>query len=200
MDLQFSFGHIISLIGLIISGYLGYRYGLRYSQQKQRMEYIEKQIKEFYSPMVGIIKDIRAKGKIRYEISKACDREWRKLTDGMSPREFESSTQVDIHRKAIMDNIEYENQQLRNQIIPAYKKMLIIFQDKLWLADPQTLKWFDKFNHFVDIWERYLLGNYFPPEIMEQVRVSENGLQPFYKELENRLEILREQLEKGKPA
>ncbi len=48
--------------------------------------------------------------KIRYKIERASDQQWRKLVNGMSPREFESSIIVDGYSKSIMANIDYNNE------------------------------------------------------------------------------------------
>jgi len=187
-----------SILGILFSCYLGYRYGLKKSEQQKRIEFIEKQVCELYSPMVGIYKDLHAKSKIVNKINNISDGEWRKLVKDMSPEVFRNSTDVTNWREKRDIGIEYNNNQLRNYIIPAYKKMQDILHNKIWLAEPDTLKWFETFNHFIDIWDRYL-ADYLQPEVLEKVMVSEIELQSFFEELENRLNFLRDKLKRGRP-
>jgi len=126
-------GFLFTIVGALVGAYGVYKYGLKQSQIKARLEFIEKQIQEFYSPMVGLITDIIAKNELRIKISKASDVEWRKIMEDVTPVVYEH-LKDNSEIKKFSKIIEYDNEELIRHIIPSYKKMLVIFQEKIWLT------------------------------------------------------------------
>ena len=52
---------IISAISALTGSYIGIRYGIRQIRLQRSLDFYEKQLREFYSPMLGCRKEIRAK-------------------------------------------------------------------------------------------------------------------------------------------
>lgn len=136
----------------LLSGYMGYRYGLDQFSKQKKLEFVERQIREFYSPMIGCLMQIQAKSNLRYEISKASDLAWKKLVE-QHPKPFEDHEK---YFEPFKQSILYDNDQLRNELIPLYDKMVKIFSDNYWLAEPETRKWYSELSEFVDLWHRWL--------------------------------------------
>ena len=79
--------------------------------------------------------------------------------------------------------------------------MLKIFNDNLWLAEPETLQWYQDLTAFVEIWRRWLKKT-IPPDVAEKLnhqQVAEK-LEPFYRHIEKHVTVLRDELQqKDKP-
>ena len=56
----------------------------------------------------------------------------------------------------ILENIRDENETFRELLMPLYHAMVKIFQDKLWLAEPDTREYFPRLVEFVYVWDRVL--------------------------------------------
>lgn len=173
----------------LLAGYLGYRYGIGQLKRQKRLEFVEKQLKDFYSPMIGCVKRIRAKSELRYEISKASDPAWRKIC-AEHPRPFlDHEKYFEPFKKSIM----YNNKQLREELIPLYDRMVSIFSENLWLANPSTRNWYFELSRFVDLWHRWL-DESIPVEVIQELNHSEERLNPFYQELEDQISLLQSEL------
>jgi hypothetical protein len=92
--------------------------------------------------------------------------------------------------------IKYDNDQLKTRLIPTYRKMLNLFRDNLWLAEPSTRGHFQKLTEFVEIWERYLSGTV-RKEVPEALGHQEANLDAFYKDLTDEHDRLRQALAEG---
>lgn len=86
--------------------------------------------------------------------------------------------------------IEYDNNQLREELIPLYRKMLELFTEKYWLADEDTRGYYQGFLEFVEIWERYL-AEVLPGDIIRKLGHTEEKMLPFYEHVERKLSALQ---------
>src|SRR5208337_1031409 len=95
------------LFGVALGGIL-----TSWNQRKERRErFISDQLREFYAPMLGIRERLRAKGEVRLKVSKAARTAWpREIGEAPEAREQLSPQYEKI--------IEYENQQLKEELIP----------------------------------------------------------------------------------
>jgi len=144
--------------------------------------------------MLSLRAEIRARGELRVRIEAASHQEWAKLMsrlEGASP---------DIARERINEwkpqfegTVQYENQQLTNVAMPAYRQMLALFREKLWLAEPQTRAYLNSFVEFVDVWERHLQKS-IPVEVITAIGHSEANLHPFYQHIEGMVDRLQKEL------
>jgi len=176
---------IISIISPPIAGYFGLKFGLKQIKIRKKLDFIEKQLNSFYSPLLGIHKEIRAKSELRVKIEKAGHEVWQE----------KCSAEKNPDITPVKDEIKYNNEQLKNEFIPQYNDMLKVFKDYYWLAEPETKKYYFELVEFVEIWNRDQ-NNGIQPEIIEKIGHSEKKLQPFYQELEERTDILRKKLSK----
>jgi len=173
----------------LLAGYLGYRYGISQMRSQKRSEFVERQLREFYSPMIGCLKKIRAKSELRFEISKASNPAWRKICNEHPKPFIDHEKYFEPFKKSIM----YNNKQLREELIPLYDEMVSIFTKNFWLANSATRKWYSELSRFVDLWHRWL-GESIPVEVIQEMDHTGERLEPFYQDIENQLEELQKEL------
>ena len=173
----------------LLAGSLGYRYGLRHMKNQKRLEFVERQLREFYSPMIGCLKRINAKSELRYEISKACDPAWRKICEEHPKPFLDSDKYFEPFKKSLM----YDNKQLREELIPLYDKMLSIFSENYCLAESETKSWYSELTRFVELWHRWL-DESIPAEVINELDHKEDRLNPFYQDLESQIIKLQKEL------
>lgn len=89
--------------------------------------------------------------------------------------------------------IEYDNNQLREELIPLYRKMLDLFTEKYWLADEDTRAYYQEFLEFVEIWERYL-AEALPGDVIRKLGHTEENVLPFYEHIERKLSVLQDEI------
>ena len=85
--------------------------------------------------------------------------------------------------------IHYENEKFETVDILLYNEMLDIFKTKMQLAYPYTREWYNKFSHFVGLWNGFL-NKKISRGALKKVVISEKELKPFYLELENKHDSL----------
>lgn len=172
---------------LIIPGvmlFAGYWLSSRGEKNKNNREFIEKQIAEFYSPMLGLRKKIVVLSELRVDISKATDESWKETVKDKTVGWNSDDAFIPYEK-----SIEYDNQQLREKIIPLYDQMVNLFTQKYWLANESTKQWYNELIRFVEIWHRWLLKS-IPTESLQDLDHKESRLHPFYKNLEEELNKL----------
>ncbi len=185
-----------------ISGLCGVAVGAFLSSRRENINrkhrFIEKQLTDFYSPLLAIRKNLKATGELRLRISRAADSEWRILCARYKgqPEELRklSETRGDQFHKII----DYNNERLKNEDIPVYHMMIEIIRKNMWLAEASTIQHFPVLIEFVDLWDRFLAGT-LPGEVVNALGHTEQTLYPFYDDLQQRHDELRVKLSDGKP-
>ena len=61
--------------------------------------------------------------------------------------------------------IEYDNEQLRAELLPKYREMLTLFTERYHLAATDTRAFYQSFLEFVEIWNRWLAES-LPAEVL----------------------------------
>jgi superfamily I DNA/RNA helicase len=176
-----------------IAGFLGVLVGAwltaRRERAQRRLAFIERQLREFYSPLLGIRTEIRAKSELRVRVQSAAQDAWTELcakADGHAAlQDLTDSRGTQFTRV-----IEYDNKTFESELLPSYKRMVSIFKDNLSLAEPDTRARYATLMEFIDVWERYLDGS-LPHEVISRLGHSEENLQPFYKHLQEMHDKLR---------
>ncbi|MDR3378409.1 MAG: hypothetical protein P4M10_06965 [Verrucomicrobiae bacterium] len=120
---------LAGLIGVVIGGWLTNQR----ERKKRRTDFVERQLSEFYGPLLSIQKEIQALEELDREIV-SIDAQWKEEQD----LEF---------RKAQIKSVP-------EKIMPAYRQMVVVFRDKIWLAEAKTRPFFVNLAKFVDISER----------------------------------------------
>lgn len=181
------------LVGVMLGAWLS---GRRETRQRQ-LAFVERQLRDFYSPLLGIRNEIRMRSELRVRLREAADAEWRKLCEEKRKIGVGALQQLTAERgQEFTDIIEYDNRQLKQDLIPAYRKMVNLFRDNIWLAEPETKEFFRPLLEFVEVWERWLAKT-LPPEVIEALEHGEESLHPFYDHLKNKHGELREKLKRG---
>jgi hypothetical protein len=192
---------IVSVLVPALAGFTGVLVGAwltaKREKAQRRHEFLVDQLKHFYSPLLGIRSEIQLRGEIREEISRAADSVWRDLYEHAGRGGFERQQELSDERSDDFGKmIHYDNAQLREELLPAYREMLTIFRDHMWLAEPETRRQFGELVRFIDIWDRWIAGS-LPSEVLTELRHSEADLQPFYAHIEEKHDQLRLQLAQG---
>ena len=78
--------------------------------RQRRLSFIEKQISEFYSPLLGIRSEIRMRSELRVKIHSTADIEWRKLCEKNQKFGVEALQKLTDERgKEFTEIVEYDN-------------------------------------------------------------------------------------------
>ena len=148
-------------------------------------DFQQRRLVELYGPMLGLIKQVEANAKARFEASKASNKAWHEICAGQ-PKPF---LDREKYFEPFKRQIEYENERFRREDLPAYDKMLDLLKAKNHLAYSTTLKWFDQLTQYVDHWHRPI-----PEEALMELGISEGSLLTFYAEVEQRCDDLKKKL------
>jgi hypothetical protein len=140
----------IAVLGTLAGGWLGHSYAKAQARAAKAIEFVERRVTEFYSPMVGCIHRLRALSSLRVEISKAGDAAWKEICD-QNPVPFLDHEKYFAPFKAV---IEYDNSQLYEEILPVYDRMVKLFTDNYWLASKAVQEHYGELCRFVELWHR----------------------------------------------
>lgn len=183
---------LLQFLSALVGGLIVYIFGIRKLSIEIKNAFIQKQMSEFYSPIAGYRKRIRAKGEVREKITRLAGESWQEVCEPYS-----ESGQPMLNHDELFEPyrkiIEYDNQQLRDELLPLYRKILDIFTDKYWLADEETRTYYQSFLEFVEIWERYLVDS-LPTGVIHKVKHTEDSVLPFYEHVEHKLSFLQQEL------
>ena len=183
---------LLQFFSALVGGLVVYVFGIRKLSIELRNAFIQKQLSEFYSPIAGYRKRIRAKSEVREKVSTAANEAWKETCAPYS----EAKQPMHNHEELYAPYgkiIEYDNKQLREELMPLYRKILDLFTDKYWLADDETRAYYQGFVEFIEIWERYL-SEALPGDVIRKLGHSENNVLPFYEHVEQKLSALQEEI------
>ncbi len=182
------------LMGVITGSFLTSWFTSKRNREHRKIAFIEKQLSEFYSVMLGLQQEIRINSELGEKLSSAASSAWNAYSAAHKGPQFQDQNNNELQKyKAI---ISYDNEKLQNQLIPAYNKMLNLFRDKLWLADEETRVFYPTLFEFVEIWNRHLQGS-IPFEVIKIMKHTEQNLHPFYHHLQNQRNKLHDLLKQG---
>lgn len=187
---------IAGLVGIVIGAWLS----TKLEKYRAKLDFCARQLREFYSPLLGLREEIRILCEFRGEVSKQGHDVWQELCAlGQQVKDPEVMRKfLEPEVKHIEGEVEYNNRQLSERLIPAYKRMIQHFRENFWLADPETRKFFPDLVKFVEGWERFLSRTH-SPEVMRRIDVNETKLLQFYRHLQDTHNALRERLRQGEP-
>jgi hypothetical protein len=165
-----------------------------WSQAKERRQArVRDKLDKFYSPLLALRMQIKAKSEVRQKVHGAAQVEWRALFKGVSaPQE---KARIETERGPEFEKIfNYSEEQLKNELVPLYRQMVDLFSANMQFAEEETRKYFGILVEFVELWNRQLLKP-MPPEVVLALNQKEENLYPFYEDLETQFRKLREELE-----
>jgi len=183
---------LLQFFSALVGGLVVYIFGIRKLSIELRSTFIQKQMSEFYSPIAGYRKRIRAKSEVRGKVSTAANEAWQELCAPYSEAKEPMLNHEELYAP-YGKIIEYDNNQLREELMPLYRKILDLFTDKYWLADEDTRAYYQDFLEFVEIWERYL-AEALPGDVIRKLGHSEDNVLPFYDHVERKLSALQEEI------
>jgi hypothetical protein len=183
---------IAALAGLVGVGLGGWITAA--NQRKQRVqEHMREQLQSLYSPLLGARARILAKSEVRLKVSGAVGEAWRVLV-AQHRGDIERLEKMEQERFPDFEKVlEHNNRQLIEELLPLYRKMIDIFAENMWLAEPSTREHFGALVEFVEIWDRWLNGT-LPKEAIPFLGHAEEHLKPFYKDVVDQLNRLSEKL------
>ena len=176
------------LVGVAIGGWL-----TALNQKRERREaHIKNQLSALYSPLVGIRSQIKAKSEVRLRLTNLANASWHEKFAGIE--DPARKKQIIGKDRPDYDKLQnYNNRQQVEEIVPLYRKMLAIFTDNMWLAEPSTRSHYAALVEFVETWNR-LLAQSLPPELWNEIEHKEETLEPLYADLEHHLSELSKRL------
>jgi hypothetical protein len=155
------------------------------------------QLKEFYSPMMGLRREIRMHGELRIRVHDVANVVWQDLCAQARDVSIEELTALSVSRGLEFNKIiDYDNEKLQAEILPAYRQMAKLFRASLWLAEPETQSHYANLIEFVELWDRWI-ANAIPAEVIERLGHSEKELDGFYQHLQRKHDELRQKLKAG---
>lgn len=185
---------LAGLAGVVIGAWLT---GRRERSQR-RLAFVEMQLNDFYSPILGLRNEIRMRSELRVRIHDTADVVWRELCENTRQVSVEALGDLSRTRGPEFTKlIDYDNKQLQEELLPAYRQMAKLFRKNLWLADPDTREHYQHLIEFIELWDRWLAKS-IPAEVIERLGHSEDNLKPFYDHLRQRHDGLRAKIEQGK--
>lgn len=135
---------------------------------------------------------ILAKSEVRQKVSGAANAAWMSLFQSVT--DPSKKKQIDEDRWPDFESlIDYTDLQVRQDLIPLYRKMVELFGSNMELAEESTLTHFGALVEFTELWYRSL-QHPIPPEVLTSLNHSEKKLYPLYDDLVTQFRRLRKQL------
>ncbi len=185
---------LIAIISGLGGVYLGGWLTNRREVEKRRSDFANRQLSEFYGPLLSIRIEINARSKLRMKIDGAANSAWGAMIDDARKINVEAVQQIRAERwPAFSAIIDDDNKTLRDILLPAYRQMLATFRERMWLAEPDTRQYFMNLVEFIDIWDRHI-RDAMPGEVIEFLDHGERNLSSFYAHLEETHDRLRREL------
>lgn len=189
---------IFAFVGLLV----GARLTNQQARDERRLAFVERQLSEFYSPMLRIRHEITELARVREAVGKAESDWWGELC--AVARSYRDPEALEVllgpkQKSLLKSRIDYDNDQLVSKLIPAYRRMLKLFRSRYWLADAETRAQFPALIRFVEVWDRFLSESH-APEVFAKLQADETILASLYEQLEAKHEALRSQVAAGKWA
>lgn len=162
---------VSGLWGVVIGAWLT---GRR-DRSQRRLAFVEAQVKDFYSPMLGLRNEIGMLSELRARIQGTATVVWKELCQERLQISSEALGELSRTRTHEFTKLtEYDNKQFREDLLPAYRQMARLFRENLWLADPDTREHYEHVIEFVEVWDRWLAKS-IPVEVTERLVILKTG-------------------------
>jgi hypothetical protein len=183
-----------------LSGLLGVLVGGWITNRNQRAERRHRRFEEqlrFYAELMSIRMVIKAKSELRLRLTNLAHAAWQEeigATSAQGPTPLRN--ELYAQRSQEYDKLsDYSDNQLRDELIPLYHKMLDYWTANMAQVEQSTQQHFATFVDFVEIWDRFLKKS-LPAAVLRQINHEEKKLYPLYEDLEKQVTRLREELKK----
>jgi hypothetical protein len=130
-----------------------YRFAVLQLKRKRAIDFAEKQLAEFYAPMLGARAEILSHTKFDQYLRNASFREHSERLEraGRLPTS-ESLTEDQQYTESLKRFFGSINDRLLGERIDAYVAMRTLFAKKMAYADEDTRRWYEYFYSFVEMW------------------------------------------------
>jgi hypothetical protein len=130
-------------ISPLLSGFLGALVGATWGAWRERVQrqrdFGQQQLNQLYAPLLALRVEIKALSQTREFFRDLGEQGWQKVTEATEGLSGEAKRQVTEERWPEYKRlIEYDEKSFREVQLPAYRQMVSIFRDNLWLADYDT--------------------------------------------------------------
>jgi hypothetical protein len=176
--------------GVFLGGWLTNRR----EREKRRTDHIERQLSEFYGPLITLRKQLAARREHRGNIESAINKVWERLAPEMRKVGVDDQKISQLLTDQLNALTEDDKKYLGEIFLPDFREMLRLFRDKMWLAEPSTVSHFGTIVEYVDAWELSLQGVIAGAVAIELQRPTDEKLRQFYAELEATHDRLRREL------
>jgi len=160
------------------------------AKRERRSVRIKAQLQEFYSPMLGVRSEIKAKSEVRVKIISIAGQSFGEDLESGARRNLEPG--MSAKYKALNS---YNETQLRESLIPLYREMLEHFTHHMYLAEPSTRIHYYALCEFVEIWNRSL-DESLPDTVAQKLLHDEGTIKPLYDDLKFHFDRLVRESEK----
>ncbi|MCH7974245.1 MAG: hypothetical protein IH949_10220 [Bacteroidetes bacterium] len=176
---------VVPYLIIIFVAYISYKFGKKKSRFEKHLQVVEKQITEFYSPILGYIYRIEAANELEQELSEKANEAWEEIAKSNL-----NKNEQDEEFKLFQKLIENNNRIFNEELLPLYNKMHKIFTDNYWLAEESTKDYYKDLSRYVDVWERYQ-NKSIPRQVLIKLKGDESLLISFKTDIKNNLEKLK---------
>ncbi|WP_079419678.1 hypothetical protein [Thiomonas intermedia] len=168
-------------------------------RKQHKLAFLEKQLSTFYSPMLGLRNEIKTHGAFRSRVQNEANAAWVQLCKESENLSIEARLRITNERGPEFTRIiEYDNNKLHEELLPAYRKMVELFRECYWLAEPETRAFYGDLLEFVEVWNRWI-DKALPVEVLKRLEHGEDKLGPFYEHVEQTHNVIRQKLKDGAP-
>lgn len=167
------------LLGVVVGAFC-----TAFNQRRGRInERYREQLQSFYSPILGLREEIKAKSESRARLQG--------IAEAKIQENARTATNKDIACYARV--IEDSNEPLKEELIPTYEEMARLFKERMYLAEPSTRRHYSKLIDFIEIWRRFLART-LPYAVATEIVHSEKDLYPLYEDVEKNFIRLQRKL------
>lgn len=165
----------------------------RREQKQRRLSFVEKQLQDFYSVLVGVRTDIRMRSEVRAKVQSTASTVWKRLCNEATDQGGSDFLRrlTESRWPVFQRVIEFDNRALEDELLPLYREMVERFRTHYWLAEPDTREYFPELVEFVELWNRAVEDSV-PGEVVVELEHSEKRLYPFFNHLTQKHDELRE--------
>lgn len=163
------------------------------SQRKERWQRrIREQLDEFYGPMLALRGQIRARSELRKDVNELHDEDRAERREQHEDREARKAPGE--RRREFQRELDYEDTELREVLLPLYRQMREHFAAHLSLAEPSTRRRFHQLARYVEAWD-HSSEKAFPGDTLRKITDSYGQmLGVLYSDLEEQSDRLSSQL------
>jgi hypothetical protein len=167
------------LLGVLLGGW----WSDRREREKRRTDFMARQLTEFYGPLLSLRVQIQVYDELLKRMNLAAECFEKAKTSGASWTGKGLPEQMPVSEDDIPN--------LKEELFPLYQRMIDIFQNNMFVANPDSHLYFPDLVKYVGSWERGL-RDAMPGHTWIVVGQSEVNLKPLYNHLEQTRDAILE--------